>query len=418
MTKNILIVGAGTNQLPAILLAQKRGYKVVATDMNSDAEGFAFSDECCVVSTRDIDGTIAFARRVHSRYPIDGVMTMASESAVTVARVAEVLGVPGLRPEAAVSATNKVRRQRLFKEKNVPSPSFDFAISWNEACRKAEKLGWPVVVKPADSAGSRGVQLVASPDALKSAIEEIRSISNVSEFLLEEYLYGSEHSIEGIVVDGRIFWAGLSDRNYDKKHIYPPYFLEDGDTMPTWLDIDTVNKVKQAATKAVKALGIDWGPVKGDILIDNKKGVQVLEMAARLSGDYFCYKTIPMHNGINLLEAVMDLSLGLPVKPETLEPKFNRGVALRYAWPKPGRVISIKGFEEARDMPGVHFVNFEPCWKDLKIGSIIAPAKSMGERVASVMAFAPTRQIAVNIAEDAVRKIQIQTEIFGIDAAP
>ncbi len=408
--KNILIIGAGPNQLPAIRMAKHRGYRVVATDMDPKAEGFALADEAGLASTRDVAETISFVRRSHKQNPIDGVMTMASESAVTVARVTEALELPGLSPEAAENATNKVKRQVLFKEKNVPSPDFCFARTFDEACQKADELGWPVVIKPADSAGSRGVQLVDSPEAMRSAVEEIRSISKIPEFLLEEYLCGTEHSIEGIVVDGRVFWAGLSDRNYDKKHINPPYFLEDGDTMPSILDAETVKEIEDAATQTVHALGIDWGPVKGDIIVDDTKGVQVLEMAARLSGDYFCFETIPLHNGINLLETVMDLSLGLLVNPETLQPKFTRGVALRYVWPDPGRVISIKGIEEARAMTGVHFVNFEPRWKDLSIGSIISPAKSMGERVASVMAVGETRQEAVEIAKAAVSRIQIRTE--------
>lgn len=410
MKRNLLIIGAGPNQLPAIRMAKSRGYQVVVTDMAPKAEGFPLADETGIVSTRDIAGTISFASLIHMRNPIDGVMTMASESAVTVARVAEVLGLPGLSPETAENATNKVKRQVLFKEKGVPSPDFRFARTFDEACEKADELGWPVVVKPADSAGSRGVQKVETLKEMEKAIAEIRSISKLPEFLLEEFLSGTEHSIEGIVMEGKVFWAGLSDRNYDKKHIYPPYFLEDGDTMPTTLDAETVKKLEQAATSAVHALGIDWGPVKGDVIIDRQKGVKVLEMAARLSGDYFCYETIPLHNGINLLEAVMDLSLGLSVDPESLKPRYKRGVALRYVWPTPGRVISIEGIEEASKIPGVHFVNFEPRWKDISVGSVISPAKSMGERVASVMAHGTTREEAVRIAEQAVQKIQICTE--------
>lgn len=416
--KNILIIGAGPNQLPAIQMAKELGYAVIAIDMNPEAEGFALADETGIVSTRDVEGTIAFARQIHSRHPINGIMTMASESAATVARVAEAFGLPGLAPEAAENATNKVKRQVLFKKNNVPSPDFGFTRSLDEACKKADRLGWPVVVKPADSAGSRGVQLVDSPNAMKHAIEEIRAISQTPEILLEEFLSGTEHSIEGIVVNGQIGWAGLSDRNYDKKHIYPPHFLEDGDTMPTSLNADIVSEIERFATRSVHALCIDWGPVKGDIIIDRQKGVQILEMAARLSGDYFCYETIPMHNGINLLKAVMDLSLGLPVQPDTLKPKFNRGVALRYVWPEPGRVVSIEGLDRARAIPGVHFVNFEPRWKDIQIGSVISPARSMGERVASIMACASTRQEAIRIAEQAVSTIKIHTEGIQGRASP
>ncbi|MCQ1538195.1 ATP-grasp domain-containing protein [Methanocalculus taiwanensis] len=409
MMSSILIIGAGPNQLPAIRMARERGYRVVATDMDPDAEGFALADEFGIVSTRDVAATVEFARHSAMKHPISGVMTMASESAMTVAAVADALGLPGLPPVAAENATNKVKRQLLFKKHGILSPRFAIAHDAHDACKKSEELGYPVVVKPADSAGSRGVQKVENSKQMEDAVVEIRTISTITEILIEEFLTGTEHSIEGVVLNGNVIWAGLSDRNYDKKEIYPPYFLEDGDTMPTSLDPDIVRAVEEAATKAVHALGITWGPVKGDILIDDTKGIRILEMAARLSGDYFCYETIPLHNGINLLEIVMDMSMGYPIEREKLTPKYNQGVALRYVWPKPGRVCSIKGIEEARSLPGVHFVKFEPRWRDIAIGTDIQPAKSMGERVASVMASAETREKAIEIAEKAVSLIKIET---------
>jgi len=228
------------------------------------------------------------------------------------------------------------------------------------------------------------------------------------EFIIEEFLSGSEHSIEGIVIDGKIYWAAVSDRNYDKKEMYPPYFLEDGDTLPSSLTPAILDKVIDVSSRAVRALGIKWGPVKGDILVD-ADGPKVIEMAARLSGDYFCHETIPLHNGINLLSIVIDLSLGLQIDPDRLKPAFNRGVALRYIWPKPGIVEDIKGVEKVRAMKGVHFFNWEPRWKDIKKGTRIFPPQSMGERVGCVMTYADSRDEAINIAEKSVSMVKIVT---------
>src|SRR4051812_3203992 len=134
--KTILIIGAGPSQVPAIRLAKSRGYRVVATDMSPTAEGFALVDEKGIASTRDVAATVAFARASHSVNAISGVMTMASESAVTVASVAEALGLPGQSPDAARNATHKVRRQQLFRERGVPSPIFSFAKDAKEACAR------------------------------------------------------------------------------------------------------------------------------------------------------------------------------------------------------------------------------------------------------------------------------------------
>lgn len=404
----MLIIGAGPNQLPAIRLAKERGYRVVVTDMNLEAKGFALADESGAVSTRDVEETIAFAQQSHVKQPLDGVMTMASESAVTVARVAEALDLPGVDPQGAWNATHKVVRQKLFHQHGVPAPQFSEASTAEEAVTEAEKMGWPVVVKPVDSAGSRGVRKVNEPGEMQAAVDDIRKHSKRPEMLIEEFLIGSEHSIEGLVVDGEVHWTGFADRNYEKKELYPPYFLEDGDTIPTTLAPEVLKQVFDVSTKAVRALGIDWGPAKGDIMISHR-GPVVIEMAARLSGDYFCYETVPLHNGINIMEILMDMSLGLPVAPDAFVPKMNQAVALRYVWPKPGIVTAIRGLDQVRAMPGVFHFYFEPRWADIKVGDRIDPPTSMGERLGSVMTFAGTREEAVAIAEKAVTMIEIET---------
>ena len=156
-------------------------------------------------------------------------------------------------------------------------------------------------------------------------------------------------------------------------------------------------------------MGITFGPVKGDVLVD-ASGPKILEMAARLSGDYFCWETVPLHNGTDLLGAVMDQALGLRVNPLDLEATYSRGVALRYLWPKPGRVTSISGIREAAALPGVRFFRWEPRWRSIREGVVITAARSHGERVASVMTVGATRQAAIKIAEHALGLVRVETE--------
>ena len=407
--KNLLIIGAGPNQLPAIIMAKQRGYTVVTTDMDPDAPGFSHVDHHAVISTRDVSKNIDYAQHIDATIGIDGIMTIASECAITVAGVAHALDLPGTSPESACNATHKVRRQNCFKEHNVPSPRFACAHTVEEGIDRAEEIGYPAVIKPVDGAGSRGVQKVSSPQEMTEALSEIRSISASAEYIIEEFLEGSEHSIEGIVMDNEVYWTGFSDRNYDKKELYPPFFLEDGDTLPSTLSPDVFEEITRIATRAVHALDITSGPVKGDILVE-AEGPKILEMAARLSGDYFCNETVPLHNGINILEAVMDMAVGIKVDPLRLKPQFNRGVALRYLWPAPGTVKEIRGLEKVKDMPGVQFFRWEPCWSKIKIGTIITLPRSMGERVGAVLAHADTREQAVKIAEQAIQYLDIITD--------
>ena len=370
--------------------------------MNPQAVGVGEADDFGHVSTRDADATRDFALELHRRHPVSGVMTMASESSIAVAAVADALGLPGLDPDVARAATHKGRRQEVFRHAGVPSPRFSLVSSLDQARQACRSIGLPAVVKPVDSAGSRGVRKIMALDELSDAVEEIRSISTTDELVVEEFLTGTEHSIEGVVIDGRIRWTGFSDRNYANKESAAPYFLEDGDTLPTALEDTQVAAVFRAATGAVEALRIDWGPVKGDILVD-ASGPKILEMAARLSGDYFCDQTVPLHNGIELVPVVMDLSLGRSISIGTLQPRFERGVALRGIWPPTRRIAAVRGIENARRLPGVHFVTLDPGWHHCTYPVECGPL----DRIAAVLAHGPTRQEAVERAEGAVAAVEI-----------
>lgn len=403
--QHLLVIGAGPYQLPAIRLAKARGFRVSATDMDPHAVGAHESDSFGTVSTRDVEATRDFALDLHRRHPVDGVMTMASESAVTVAAVAQALGLPGLDPGVALNATHKGRRQEVLHRSGVPSPRFSRATGVAEAEDRIRAIGLPVVVKPVDSAGSRAVRKITALDQLPDAIAEIRSVSAGEELVVEEFLTGSEHSIEGIVVADGVHWTGFSDRNYARKEAFAPYFLEDGDTLPTALSPAAEAEVHEVATAAVTALGITWGPVKGDILVD-ESGPRILEMAARLSGDYFCDETVPLHNGVELVPVVMDLSLGLPIAPDALVPRFSRAVALRGVWPPAERVTGIEGIDEAARLPGIHFVRLEPRWQDRQLPTTV----SRRDRIAAVLASGPTRGEAVARAERAVGVVQVSSK--------
>lgn len=400
--KHLLVIGGGPNQLPAITLAKERGLRVSVIDRDAHAPGQRLADNFGEISTRDVDAATSFATRLHQKHRIDGVMTMASESAITVASVAQALGLPGSGVAAARRATHKGLRQQAFKDHGVPSPRFARATSASEVRDACRHLGLPAVIKPVDSAGSRGVRKISALDDIDDAVAEIRGLSSIQEFLVEDFLTGTEHSIEGIVLDGEVHWTGFSDRNYARKESALPYFLEDGDNLPSLLGADQQAKIRRFASDAVRALGIDWGPVKGDILID-AEGPKILEMAARLSGDFFCDVTVPLHNGIELVPAVMDLSLGEHVARERLLPKFARGVALRGVWSPGGEVVAIRGLDVVRQLPGIRLARVEPPWS----GMTGPWATSTRDRLAAIVAVGRSRAEAVERAENAVAKVEV-----------
>ena len=404
--QHLLLIGGGPNQLSAIQAATSRGLRLSVLDGDRDALGRGHADHFANVSTRDVKAAVAFASDLNDQFKIHGVMTMASESAVTVAAIAQELALPGVSVEAALRATHKGLRHEAFQHAGVPSPRFMRVKNLVQAQEALESLGVPVVVKPVDGAGSRGVQKINTGTELPAAVAEIFAISKVREILIEEFLIGSEHSIEGLVVAGAVRWTGFSDRNYALKEVAFPYFVEDGDTMPSLLTPSAKSAVEQAATNAVKALGIKWGPVKGDILV-NESGPKVIEMAARLSGDFFCDVTSPLHNGIELVPAVMDMCLGLPLAGEALSPKFSRGVALRGLWGRNGVVADIEGIDELYQFPGVSLARLEPKWQR----ESLPKRATRRDRLAVVVTTADTRDEATYRAKVAINSLRIVSQI-------
>ncbi|RJR30243.1 aminotransferase class III-fold pyridoxal phosphate-dependent enzyme [Candidatus Microgenomates bacterium] len=409
--KLVMLIGAGQAQIPFIRTAQKKGYLVLVTDYNQNAPGFKMANYYGIVSTKDPKATTQFALEFNKKHRIDGVMAAGVDVPLTVSAVSNALHLPGIARTVAENAHNKLKRHEIFAQKGIPSPRFISAHSVSQAIKRMQrnKLNFPVVFKPVDSAGSRGVQKITTIQQLENAISELNNYSKSDVFILEEFKTGTEHSSESVVYKGRIYTASFSDRNYDKKEINPPYFLEDGDTLPTALPKKVYEKTLAVVEQAIKALDINWGPAKGDIMVTSD-GPIIFEMAPRLSADYFCTDTVPLHNGTHIMEFMIDLCLDVEPDLNLLKPKYDRTVALRYFWPKKyGFVTDIQGIEDAEKINGIHSFKFEPTWSEISIGSEIKPATSHGERLASVIAVGKTRQDAINKAKRALDSISIDT---------
>jgi biotin carboxylase len=221
--------------------------------------------------------------------------------------------------------------------------------------------------------------------------------------LVEQYLEGPQVSTESVVVNGQCFTPGFSDRNYEYLDRYAPFFIENGGDLPSHLSPEIQAKVKDVVARAAAALGVTNGTVKGDIVVHNGEAY-VIELAARLSGGFFCTREIPLNTGVDFIGAAIKVALGEPVSPEELEPKQFVPVIQRYAFPDPGHVISVTGADEARQISGVSEVIVTA-----KPGDVIPPAGDRRPSAAMVLATGPTREAALAAANDAIACLKIKT---------
>lgn len=404
MNRNILVLGAGQEQCIAINEAQALGYTVVACDADPDAIGLKLADYGITCDIRNVDLLVS----IGNAHSIQGIFCHAVEIPEVVAKVAKILGLPGLEPEIANKCTNKINRIETLTAAKIPCARFESASSFRELVRIGERFGFPLVLKPIDNAGSRGVKIVQSASDLKQAYDEAMEYSNASEVLVEQVLNGPQISTESVVYKGNVTTFAFADRNYESPELYYPYFIENGINFPTVLPKEQVKAVLALVDRTIEALGIDYGAAKGDIIIHN--GVpHVIEMASRTSGGWFGAGSIPKATGVNALKPLLQMSVGEIPDLNTLIPTRQLACAQRYWIPKQRAIIhEVLNLDNIEQMEGVKMFNsfFPP------MGTIIEKATHNAQRYAQVICTAPTRDRAIELAVSAIDAINVEMTLL------
>lgn len=384
-------------QVPLIKVAKEMGLKVVVTDYDAEAPGIALADFSLVVSTRNINLTVNAAKEFHRECPLDGVLTAGTDASQTVAAVANALGLPGIPFEVAERATDKIKMRRHLKKQGVPVPDFRPVWTFEEAREAMRDMPLPLVVKPCDNMGARGVKKILRPEDLTSAFYEAKEASVSGNLILEEFMEGPELSLDALVFDRHIEVTGIADRIIER----PPYFVETGHTMPSILPVSQQRQAAQVFKTAIKAMGIDIGAAKGDIKI-TPSGPKIVEIAARLSGGWMSAYTYPLSTGVNLFKAAIEIALGC--RPTDLKPKRAWVSAERALIPAPGKILSIQGVDEARKIKGIAEVILLK-----EAGDIVAEPKSNMGKTGYVISVGKTREEAIRRNDLARRTIKIET---------
>ncbi|MBN1835866.1 MAG: ATP-grasp domain-containing protein [Spirochaetales bacterium] len=401
----VLILGGGIMQLPAVRIAKEMGWDVSVAALRIDEPIAALADRCVEVDLSEPRAVEAEARRLMSASGLDGVFTAGTDFSTTVAWVAERLGLPGIPYTAALDATDKARMRARLREAGVPCPRFAVvpAGAAGEAGSRAaglsgEELSFPMVVKPVDNMGARGVRRVDTEQELQEALVGAWGQSRSRRAIVEDYLEGPELSLDAVIYDGRVTICGVADRHIT----FAPWFVEMGHTLPSALDPGIVREAQEVFGRGVRALGLKHGAAKGDVKI-TARGAVVGEIAARLSGGYMSGWTFPLATGVEVTAAALRLAVGLP--PGDLSPRVRHVSAERAFISIPGRVLSVSGLEEARAVEGVREVFLRVhAGQELEL-----PINNMG-KCGNVISAASTREEAVGAAEQAARRVLVRLE--------
>lgn len=386
----VLILGASFLQLPAIIKAKELGHYVAVADYNPNAKGIRYADEYYKASTIDIESVC----RIAKIFQPEGIITLATDLPMrSVAAATNLLGLPGIKLDTAIRATDKGEMIRAFKDNHVSAPWFFIINSEDEFLQILEEVRYPCIIKPTDNSGSRGVILVEDQSEIRNAYSYSRSQSREGKVILEEFLRGDEVSVEVMVLNGKSHIIAVTD----KLTTGAPYFVEMGHSQQSRLNFESVEMIKKEASRAVNAVGIENGPAHVEIIV-TENGPKLVELGARLGGDCITTHLVPLSTGIDMVKATIDVSLGL--NPD-ISQLFERGSAIKYFSVPPGVIESIRGVEQAKSKKGIKEVTLTK-----NIGEVVSPVQSSADRVGFVIAQGADSEEAIHICEEAINMIE------------
>jgi biotin carboxylase len=397
----VLILGAGTMQIPAIEAAARMGVKSYVVDGNPEAPGASLADRFEAIDLKDPGKIAAYGRTVPG---LAGVFTAGTDFSASVAEVAESLGLPGVPLKVALDASRKERMRERFARAGVPSPSFKAILPGEELRSQLEEarriVGFPAVVKPVDNMGARGVRKVDAFHELPEAVEAAREYARGGVVICEEWIDGQEYSIDALVYQGELTVTGVAER-----HIYfEPYFVEMGHTLPANLSSRAYETLIETFASGVRALGIENGAAKGDVFLRADGAGAVGEIAARLSGGYMSGWTYPYATGVPLTEAGLRLAMGEDPRP-LLREDAGRTSAERAFISIPGRVKGVEGLPAVRSMEEVRelFLRVEP-------GDWVAPPRNNVEKCGNIIVVGESREAALTGARRALQTLLVRLD--------
>jgi biotin carboxylase len=404
----LMIVAAGPLQLPAFEEARRAGSKIISIDRSSTAPGMLFAHRAYAIDIKQSEKIIQIARDEK----IDGIVSICTDFAVrTVASVAESLGLPGLPVEAARRATDKRLMRRVFKESGVPSPQFAEISDLSSALRSANEIGYPVALKVPRSAGSCGVYRVKTSHDLTECYKQARGLEPLENLLVEQWLNGPEVSVEGCCIGQEPHIVQITD----KLLFSGACPVESGHTQPSRLPSTIQDSIRKVTEMGVRALGCENCGFHAELKATSD-GPKIIEIAARLGGDRIATHLTPLSTGVNLVKAVIHLSLGR--KPD-LEPSQSRGAAIRYfRMPGVGSLDRIEGLDELAGLKDLEYLSLETeRGEPLKPGLLVTRVQSSLDRCGYVIFKGNSASEAANKAEAAIRSVRFTIRSRGTSSS-
>lgn len=312
--KKIAIIGASYLQLPLIEKAKSMGIETHVFAWAVGDVGEKSADYFYPISIIEKEKILDKCREIG----IDGICSIASDlAASTVNYVAGALGLIGNSADCALISTNKHLMREAFKENGDPSPKSILVTSVEDV----KDIQYPVIVKPIDRSGSRGITKLLSSNGLEEAIENAKNQGFEKKALVEEFVTGQEYSIECISCRGKHYFLAMT-----KKYTTgAPNFIETGHMEPAPVSAEILEKTKKIVFHALDSLKITNSASHTELKISKEGVIKLIEIGGRMGGDCIGSDLVELSTGFDFVKAVIQLALGEIINPPLIK---KNGVAV------------------------------------------------------------------------------------------
>ncbi|MBQ0098271.1 MAG: ATP-grasp domain-containing protein [Oscillospiraceae bacterium] len=314
--KKILLLGGSAQQIVAIKTAKKLGYYTILCDYLPDNPGQHYADKFYLVSTTDKEAIL----KVAEDEKIDGILAYATDPAAPVAAyVAEKLNLPTNPFTAVNTLCNKDLFRNFLKENGFAVPLSKGYSSIDDAIKDCDRFSFPIIVKPVDSSGSKGVSVLKSKENIREALDFAFSYSRAKRVVIEEYIEKDHRYIVGgdiFVLDSKVYLWGLLNCLRDEVNSLVPV----GKSYPLDLSSAQIDLVKDTLQKLVSDIGIRFGAMNVELIIDKNGKCYIIDAGPRAGGNMIP-DLLNMIFDVDLVEMSVQTAMGVEIKPKEINEK-------------------------------------------------------------------------------------------------
>lgn len=309
--KKLMILGGARYALPVIKAAHELGLYVITCDYLPDNIAHKYSDEYCNVSIIDKDAVLEAAKKLE----INGIVSFACDpGVVTAAYVAEKMGLPSCGSYKSVSILqNKGRFRKFLAEHGFNVPVAKGYTSIKKAVKDIELFNWPVIVKPTDSAGSKGVTRVDDPKELKKGIEYALSFSHCDEFIIEDFITqkGFSSDTDSFSVDGELKFVSFNSQRFDADAENP--YTPAAYSWPSSMSDEHQEELKNEIQRLLHLLNMGTSIYNVETREGTDGKAYIMEVSPRGGGNRLA-ECLHYATGVDLVKNTVRAAVGLPVE--------------------------------------------------------------------------------------------------------